>query len=64
MDAMPVPHELRACTGTIVASLATPSVVPAMMPATWVPWPLLSVVPFAPALSVRSYASRSPSLYG
>ena len=49
---VPEPLQPRTRTGTTVARLATPYVVPATVPATWVPCPLQSVVPRPSAIAV------------
>jgi hypothetical protein len=41
----PDPLQSSTRTGRMVTCLATPYVVPPTVPATWVPWPLQSVVP-------------------
>jgi len=40
----PEPDESRTLTAMRVVFLATPYLVPPMVPATWVPWPLPSVL--------------------
>src|SRR5438094_5086637 len=42
----PEPEQSRTRTACSVTCLATPYVVPPVVPATWVPWPLQSLVPF------------------
>ena len=44
-DEYPEPVQSSTRTGTTVARAAMPQVVPAMVPATWVPCPLQSLVP-------------------
>ena len=49
----PEPEQSRTRTAWRVTCLATPYVVPPVVPATWVPWPLQSLVPFpSPTKSV------------
>jgi hypothetical protein len=48
----PEPEQLRTRTGWIVTCFATPYVEPPVVPATWVPWPLQSVVPRPSAMAV------------
>ncbi len=44
-DVVPAPRQSSTRTGTSRTALATPWVAPPSVPATWVPWPLQSVVP-------------------
>lgn len=49
---LPPPALSRTRTATTLAFLATPYCLPAMVPATWVPWPL-------PSLAVLSSPTKS-----
>ena len=44
-ELVPEPAQSSTRTGTSVTAFATPYVEPPTVPATWVPWPLQSVVP-------------------
>ena len=55
---VPEPLQPRTRTAWIVASLATPYVVPPIVPATWVPWPLQSVVPLPSLIAVKPLLTR------
>mmetsp|Transcript_59126 Transcript_59126/g.183578 ORF Transcript_59126/g.183578 Transcript_59126/m.183578 type:complete len:261 (-) Transcript_59126:721-1503(-) len=60
----PEPLSLRTLTARIVACLATPKDVPAMVPAQWVPWPCLSVAQFVSAGLQTTSWSESTSKVG
>src|SRR5688572_1079435 len=60
-DKLPDPLQSSTRTGTTVAFLATPYVLPATVPATCVPCPLQSLVPLPSATVVCPDVSRSPN---
>ncbi|MNY51728.1 hypothetical protein D3C86_1873440 [compost metagenome] len=54
-----LPAQSSTRTGTRLTPLATPQVVPPTVPATWVPWPLQSLVPL-PSPTKSAPGSRRP----
>ncbi len=54
----PEPEQLSTRTGTTVAAGATPYVPPATVPATWVPWPLQSLLPFPSEMELNPEVTR------
>ena len=57
----PDPEQSRTFTGVITAFLATPYVAPAIVPATWVPCPLQSVVPSVLSIDDEPGPTRPPN---
>src|SRR5690606_3768060 len=57
-ELVPLPWQLSTRTGTRVTCLATPWTVPPTVPATWVPWPLQSLVPRPSLIAVYPAAVR------
>jgi hypothetical protein len=57
----PLPAQSRTRTGRSVTCLATPYVEPPTVPATWVPWPLQSLVPRPSLMAVKPDCTRPPN---
>ena len=60
---VPLPAQFSTLTATSRTPLATPYVVPPIVPATWVPWPLQSVLLPSPVVFVPQIARPPKSLW-